>query len=175
VAALLLIDGGPPLRLPPGVDIPTAVAASLGPARQRLQMTFASREAYREFWRPHPALADDWSPVIEAYLDYDLVGEPPALRSSVGLEVLAQDSAELFDRPPGDEVLGRYAGPAGLLFVDKGLLGVEPGLYPPDEQDYWRVQLSAVTVETVPGLNHYTLVLRPDGAAQVADRLRRMA
>lgn len=175
VAALLLIDGGPPLRLPPGVDIPTAVAASLGPARQRLQMTFASREAYREFWRPHPALADDWSPVIEAYLDYDLVGEPPALRSSVRLEVLAHDSAELFDRPPGDDVLGPYAGPAGLLFVDKGLLGVEPGLYPPDEQDYWREQLSSVTVETVPGLNHYTLVIRPDGAAQVADRLRRMA
>ena len=174
VAGVVLIDGGLPLRLPPGVDLATAVTASLGPALQRLGMTFPSREAYLEFWRPHPALQADWSPMIETYLEYDLVGDPPNLRSSVLSDAVSQDSAELFDRPPGDDILAGYPGPARLLLVDKGLLGVEPGLYPPSEQAYWRGQLPQVTVESVPDLNHYTLVTSPAGAERVAAAVRRL-
>lgn len=172
VAGVVLIDGGLPLRLPPGVDVATAVEVSLGPALQRLGMTFPNRQAYLDFWRPHPALQADWSPMIETYLDYDLVGDPPDLRSSVSAEAVSQDSAELFDRPPGDDILAGYPGPARLLLVDKGLLGVEPGLYPPSEQSYWRAQLPQVTVESVPGLNHYTLVTSPVGAERVAATVR---
>lgn len=172
VAGVVLIDGGLPLRLPPGVDVATAVEASLGPALQRLGMIFPSREAYLDFWRPHPALQADWSPMIEAYLDYDLVGDPPDLHSSVSADAVSQDSAELFDRPPGDDVLAGYPGPARLLLVDKGLLGVEPGLYPPADQSYWRAHLPQVAVEGVPELNHYTLVTSPAGAERVAAAVR---
>ena len=35
-----------------------------------------------------------------------------------------------------------YSGPARLLLVEKGLLGVEPGLYSPAEQAYWRAPVS---------------------------------
>ena len=172
VAGLVLIDGGLPLQLPPGIDVATAVTASLGPALQRLGMVFPSREAYLDFWRPHPALHADWSSMVETYLDYELVGEEPELRSSVSADAVSQDSAELFERPTGDDVLAGYSGPARLLLVDKGLLGVEPGLYSPVEQSYWRAQLPQVTVESVPGLNHYTLVTSPTGAERVAAAVR---
>lgn len=172
VAGVVLIDGGLPLQLSPGMDIETAVEASLGPALQRLGMAFASRAAYLDFWRPHPALQADWSSMIETYLDYDLVGNPPQLYSSVSAAAVSQDSAELYERPPGDDILAGYPGPARLLLVDKGLLGVEPGLYPPSEQSYWRAQLPQVRVESVPGLNHYTLVTSPAGAERVAAAVR---
>jgi pimeloyl-ACP methyl ester carboxylesterase len=176
VGGLVLIDGGLPLEPPPGVDVPAAVQATLGPALQRLSMTFPTREAYLDFWRPHPALAADWSPDVEAYLAYDLVGTEPELRSSVVAEVVPEDSADLFRRPPGDDVLAGYPGPARLLWVDKGLLGVTPGLYPPAQQASWRARLGdRMPIESVPDLNHYTLVLRPDGAERVAAAIREVS
>lgn len=173
VAGLVLADGGLPLVPPAGATVADAVAATLGPALQRLQLTFPSRAAYLDFWRPHPALRADWNADVEAYLDYDLVGVEPELHSSVVADVVPQDSAELFRRPPGDDVLAGYDGPVRLLWVDKGLLGAAPGLYPPEQQAYWRDRLGErLPIETVPDLNHYTLVLRPEGAERVAAAIR---
>lgn len=173
VAGLVLIDGGLPLVPPPGVTVEDAVAATLGPALQRLLMTFPTKEAYLDFWRPHPALNADWSPDVEAYLLYDLIGTEPELHSSVVADVVPRDSADLFRQPSDDDVLAGYDGPARLLWVDRGLLGAEPGLYPPEQQASWRDRLAGrVEIESVPDLNHYTLVLRPDGAARVAAAVR---
>ena len=47
----------------------------------------------------HPAFAngDERDEDLVAYADHDLVGEPPALRSSVGEEVVRADAAELLE------------------------------------------------------------------------------
>lgn len=178
VRGLVLIDGGLPLRLPPGVDLATAAESGLGPALQRLRMTFPSRAAYRDFWRPHPALSADWSGAIEAYLDYDLVGTEPDLRSSVVTQAVMQDFGDRFSRPAVDEYenrstfFGAYEGAARFLLVDKGLFGEEPGLYSPDQRAFWAASVPGLVMETVPELNHYTLVLRPDGAERVAEAVR---
>ena len=172
VGGLVLVDGGLPLQLPPGLDLQTAAERGLGPALQRLRMTFPSRAAYRDFWRPHPALSADWNEAIEAYLDYDLAGTEPELRSSVVIEAAMEDLGDEFVRPDDDDLLGGYPGPVRMLFVDKGLLGVEPGLYSPQERAHWAGVLPGVVTETVPDLNHYTLVLRPDGAERVAAAVR---
>ena len=42
----------------------------LGPAAKRLAMTFTDHDAYRRFWREHPAFANAWSPAVERYVDY---------------------------------------------------------------------------------------------------------
>lgn len=172
VAGLVLVDGGLPLRLPPGMDVETAAAQGLGPAMQRLRMTFPTRAAYLDFWRPHPALSADWSEAIEAYLDYDLVGAEPKLHSSVVVDAVLQDFAEQFTEPPGGNLLGAYEGPARILVVDKGLLGQPPGIYPPEELARWAAAVPSLSIERVPDLNHYTLVLRPDGAERVAAAIR---
>ena len=48
VAALLLVDGGMPLRMPDGMTTDSLIAA-FGPAADRLSMTFPDYEAYRNF------------------------------------------------------------------------------------------------------------------------------
>src|SRR5690625_4820689 len=52
---LVLADGGLPLDSPDGVDPDAIMQAVLGPAIQRLAMTFPGHSAYRECWAKHPA------------------------------------------------------------------------------------------------------------------------
>jgi pimeloyl-ACP methyl ester carboxylesterase len=89
VGAVLMVDGGVPLMdiafigyLPFSNWLTEKIVHKLiGPSLARLDMSFASREEYHAFWRPHPAMKNDWSPYFERYLDYDLEGAPPRLRA----------------------------------------------------------------------------------------------
>jgi lipase len=168
VSGLVLVDGGLPFPPPVGIDADQAIALTLGPSLQRLQTTFPSRDAYRQFWRAHPALREAWSEAVADYVDYDLVGSPPELRSSVSVEAVLQDSRELFQDPDTADVLGGFSGPARLLVVSRGLLDQPPGLYPKEELVRWRSRLPSLTIDEVPQLNHYTIMLHPSGAARVA-------
>jgi lipase len=151
-----------------GIDVDQAIEQTLGPAVQRLQQTFPSRDAYRQFWQAHPALRDAWSDAVADYVDYDLVGSPPELRSSVSAKALRQDYLEQFQDPDTADVLGDFSGPARLLVVSRGLLDQPPGLYPAEELVRWRSRLPSVIIDEVPQLNHYTIILHPSGAARVA-------
>jgi lipase len=172
VSGLVLVDGGLPFPPPQGIGIDEALAVTLGPALQRLQMTFPSRDAYRRFWQAHPALRDSWSEAVADYVDYDLVGNPPELRSSVSQEAVLQDGRDQYDDPDTADVLGDFSGPAQLLVVSRGLLDQPPGLYPEEQLARWRSRLPSLTIEQVPQLNHYTILLQTSGAAQVAASIR---
>jgi hypothetical protein len=151
-----------------GITVDQAIELTLGPAIQRLQQTFPSREAYRRFWQAHPALREAWSDAVADYVDYDLVGSPPELRSSVSLQAVRQDARDQFHDPDTADVLGGFSGPARLLAMSRGLLDQTPGLYPADELVRWRGRLPPLIIEEVPQLNHYTIMLHPSGAARVA-------
>lgn len=161
--ATVLVDGGLPLVLPPGLS----VEDTLGPAAQRLTMEFADRAAYRQLWKAHPALAGAWNADIEAYVDYDLVGEAPRLHSSASREAMAVDSADLFGT--GAIAAALAALPAGtpLLTAPRGLLDAEP-LYSPGDLARWQARLPGIAVSEVPDVNHYTIVMGGRGAAAVA-------
>jgi lipase len=168
VSGLVLVDGGLPFPPPQGIDAEQAIAQTLGPALQRLQMTFPSREAYRRFWQAHPAFREAWSEAVADYVDYDLVGSPPELRSSVSSQAVFQDARDQIQDPDTADVLGGFAGPARLLVVSRGLLDQPPGLYPEEQLVRWRSRLPSLAIEEVPQLNHYTILLHPSGAARVA-------
>ncbi len=169
VASLVLLDGGIPFGLPDDASLEETIAATLGPASSRLGRTFATRTAYRDFWRDHPALRDEWDSTIEEYLDYDLTGEAPKLRSSVSAEAVGQDARELYGPSDPETVLGAYRGPVTLLTVPRGLLDEPPGLYPPGALD---ALAELIDVRRVPGLNHYTLLMAARGAERVAEAVR---
>jgi len=81
---LVLVDGGLPFPSPPeGVSVDDVLRATLGPAIERLSTTFASEQAYLDFFRAHPALTADWNDDIANYARYDLTGPPGELRSRV--------------------------------------------------------------------------------------------
>jgi lipase len=176
VSGLVLVDGGLPFPPPPqGIDVDQAIALTLGPALQRLQRTFPSRDAYHRFWRAHPALKEAWSDAIADYVDYDLVGTPPELRSSVSSPAVLQDARDQIQDPDAADLLGGFSGPARLLVVSRGLLDQPPGLYPQEELVRWRSRVPSLTIDEVPQLNHYTIMLHPYGAARVAAAVRTLS
>jgi lipase len=168
VLGLVLVDGGLPFAPPQEIDVDQAVALTLGPALQRLRRTFPSRDAYRQFWQAHPAFRGAWSEAVADYVDYDLVGDPPELKSSVSPQAVLQDGRDQFHDPDTADVLGGFSGPARLLAVSRGLLDQPPGLYPKEELVRWRSRLPSLIIDEVPQLNHYTIMLHPSGAARVA-------
>lgn len=165
---LVLLDGGVPLPRPRGVRVEDLVQAVLGPAAQRLAMTFESREAYRRFWQGHPAFADAWSPAVEAYVDYDLVPGPDGWRSAARYDAVAQDSTELGDGGVVEAAWAQLPAPPAFLRSPLGLLANPPGLYPPDALERFAAEHPGFRWEDVEGTNHYTLTLGERGAAAVA-------
>lgn len=175
VAAVVLVDGG--LALPGTTDAPVddVLDAVLGPAIARLSMTFADRDAYRDFWRAHPAIGGRyWRPEVETYVDYDLIGEPPECRSSVSLDAVRGDATEQLTVPEARDAVEHLTCPAHLLFASRGLLDGD-ALYPAAALDAMRPRWSTLASEAVVAdTNHYTIVLG-DGAPFVADTVRKVA
>ncbi len=163
-----LVDGGVPIVAPEGLDAEQALAATLGPAAQRLAMTFPSRSAYQSFWRGHPALANWWSEDIAAYVDYDLVGAVPELRSSCSFEAVKQDATELGSDGSLLDAWDNLAHELYFLRAPRGLLGERPGLYPPEVLARWQRRVPGFRWREVAGTNHYTLTLAGAGAGAVA-------
>lgn len=172
VASVLLVDGGLPLPEPPaGLSPDEVVAATIGPAAQRLEMTFADTGTYLDFWRDHPALGPAWSPEVAAYFAYDLVGDPPSCRSSVSLAAVRDDSVDLLDTMPVAERV--RALPAGTTFLraTHGMMGDPGGLYPRDLVEQHAADFPQLRIRDVDDTNHYTLVMSEPGARTVAAAL----
>jgi pimeloyl-ACP methyl ester carboxylesterase len=165
-AAVVLVDGGLPLDLPPGMPPVEAVRHVLGPTAARLEMRFPDSTAYRDFWRAHPAFAGREDPLLDAYFTYDLVGSEPELRPATTLATVEADS---IDQNTGTDVAGaldRMPRPTVLLAAERGLRGEAPPLYP----DLSRVRASAPRLgdaQRLPGTDHYSIVMSRDGAREV--------
>lgn len=173
VRSVVLVDGGIALPLPDGVEVDAVLESVLGPSMARLSMTFEDRGAYRAFWQQHPAVGGAyWSDLIESYVDYDLVGEPPVCRSSVSIDAVRGDATEQLTVPAVRDAIEALSCPAILLLAPRGLLDGDP-LYAPEALAAVRDRWPTVVEEaTVPATNHFTIVLG-DGAPSVAAAVRR--
>ena len=171
VTSIVLVDGGLPLAIPEGLDTDTMLKAVLGPAAERLTMTFPDRATYREFWQQHPALAGDWDERIADYVDYDLTGTEPELHPATAYAAVAEDSAELHG---GESLLAAITAlqhPTTILRSPRGLMNTDRGLYTLAELEAWDDRLPDLTVRNVEGVNHYTIVMgRGAGAGAEAVR-----
>ena len=167
VSQLVLVDGGLPTGRPQDPIPAGGIDAMLGPAAARLAMTFSSRESYRDFWRAHPAVGPIWGPAVQAYVDYDLVGEPPELRSSCREEAMRIDGAGVVDHATTAAALRRVTAPITFLRAERGLLDGPP-FYPEDAVARWLQGSPVVQARTVSDTNHYSLLLGAQGAAAVA-------
>lgn len=172
VSAVVLVDGGLPLDVPAGVGVDEAIQAVLGPAAQRLAMTFPNHAAYRAFWQRHPAFANDWGPVVADYVDYDLCGDEPRLRPSASFDAVAADSRDITLGAALPGALDRLQHPARLLLAERGLLDQVPPLYPNDALAPWRQKLPELRMDRVDDVNHYTITMHERGITHVAAAVR---
>lgn len=169
-AALLLVDGGYPLQRPPGVADDDLSATVLGPVAARLSREFPTREAYRDFWREHPAFRGAFTADIAEYADYDLVGDAPHMRTASTIDAIAADSLDLYGP---DWYLAALAGlgiPAPMLRAPRGLLDEPGGLYP--DLPVSPPLAPTMRVTDVDDVNHYTILMTDPGAGVVAVALR---
>ncbi|MGN6868801.1 MAG: alpha/beta fold hydrolase [Solirubrobacteraceae bacterium] len=173
VRAAVLVDGGltdPALQ---DVDPEPFLAAFLGPALARLDLTFADRAAYRDWWRAHPALAgsDVTNPDLIAYADHDLGGSAPELRSTVAREAVRADAHELFEM---GQPAHRLTVPVEMLRAPRGLQNEPTPMIAADLAAAWAVEApDQRRVTEVPDVNHYTLVMGASGARAVAQAIVR--
>ncbi|WP_328853971.1 alpha/beta hydrolase [Microbispora hainanensis] len=171
-AKVVLVDGGLPLPLPPGADPDEVLEATLGPAIARLSQTYPSVDAYLGFFRAHPALANDWSPLIEEYVRYDAAGPDDAVRSRAREDAVRQDGRWLLTEHEAIGTALKGIEPAPLLLrAPRGLLNQDVGMLPDDLTERWTAELPGLRDEVVPDCNHYTILFDPRCAAVVAARL----
>jgi pimeloyl-ACP methyl ester carboxylesterase len=182
LSAAILVDGGLPLPVPPDADSDTILAAVLGPSLTRLQMTFPSIDAYRQFWRAHPAfVAAEWTDDLIDYIDYDLA--PPEIdpqgatsyRSRVSEAAVRADGRDLLDGDRSRKALDSLAAPCLLLWAARGLQNEDRPLLPAETIADARALLPHLAVEEVPDTNHYLILLGDREAGVVAGEIRRLA
>lgn len=173
VSRLLLIDGGLPLAVPDGLDPQEVVAHVLGPTAARLSMRFGSVGEYLDFWRAHPAFADDWSPQLEEYLAYDLAPDGAgSFRPATAYETVVDDSTDMNLTSAVPDALAALRHPARLLTVPRGLQNEEPGLYAAERLPALLAEYPGLVHERIDGFNHYTIVMSAEGGRVIADRIR---
>lgn len=172
IDALVLVDGGIALPLRADKTPEEVIKAVLGPALARLEKTFPSRQAYQEFWQAHPAFqdADAWNDDVLAYVNYDLTGDPPNMRSVVNPAAIEVDSygpmaASMVTRI--DEVKT----PTLMLTAPRGLLNQAQPLLPVTAVNEAEARNDHLTVQQIEDTNHYS-ILTGSGAGPVANAVK---
>jgi pimeloyl-ACP methyl ester carboxylesterase len=173
-SAVVLVDGGVALPLPHGADPDALLAGVLGPALERLEMTFPDRAAYHAYWRGHPALEEPgaWNDDTEAWLDHDLTGSvEPALRSSASLDAVRFDGRELLVDHEVRRAFHGLTQRSVLLRAPRGLLNQVPPLLPDELLDPLRATWPIRMEMLVENTNHYSILLASRGAKAIATHL----
>lgn len=165
----VLIDGGIPLALPPGMSVDQVLPLVLGPAMARLAMNFESKEAYREYWKPQAAFVKGWSGVLDEYVDFDLKGDAPELKPATNPVSVEEDSRDLFESELISNALKNLDREVPLLRAQRGLQNEEVPLYPQPVLDAVLPQYPKVKLIQVEDVNHYDILLHDEGAARCAE------
>ena len=168
VKNLVLVDGGIPLPLPPGMTVAQVMPYVLGPAMTRLSMTFESVDAYRDYWKPQPAFARGWTPVLDEYIEYDLQGEAPNLKARTNPKAVEEDSEDLFVTKLLEKALENLTKDVLFIRAVRGLQNEEGGLYPEPVLAAILPKYPKLKVHTIADINHYEIMLEESGAEAVA-------
>jgi pimeloyl-ACP methyl ester carboxylesterase len=174
VATVVLLDGG--LPLPPG-DFGSAGA---GDGAQhglldRLESKFATVEEYVAYWHGHPALRGAWDEDIDAFVRCDFVEEEEGVRCVVQPTAVLTDIANLSFDGLTRRSVSRVRVPVRLLRAERGLIDDDP-IIPLQPLDEFLRDNPHVSVEMVPDVNHYTLLMGGGpGPRRVAATLAELA
>jgi pimeloyl-ACP methyl ester carboxylesterase len=162
VAKLVLIDGG--------LDVRPEVLDSLAPAVARVGAEFPSLEAFLERMRGLPMFAGRWNDYLERYFRYDVETLPSgAVRSKAALHAIAEEVQNL-----ARERLWvwhhQVRCPTLILRAPDGLLTATDCLMTEAEGRAMARAIPRSRLVTVPGTNHYTVLLAGHPAVRAALR-----
>ena len=167
VERIVLIDGGLPLPRDPDTDPEAFIEAMVGPSLRRLEVEFDSEESYFELWKSHPALEKHWDDAMRPALRHELAPKGAGLAVRANPEAIEVGAREITVGTEANEAAGRLAVPAHLIVVERGTTDQPGGMIPLQTAENAATANPELTMQYLPGLNHYTLLLGR-GAAPVA-------
>jgi lipase len=186
-ASLVLLDGGLPVQpetdgadsdQEPDDDEGGEAPGLLRRIEQtldRLEKTSATVDEYTAYWRYHPSLKSAWDEDIEAYVRTDFVADEGGVRCVVKLMPVLTDLSDLaLDGLTRTSVM-RVPAPVRLMRAERGVFDDDP-VIPLQELEEFVANHPHVSVELVPDVNHYTLLMGGGhGPSRVAATLAAMA
>ena len=173
----MLLDGGHPPDLPPGLDPDTHLDQILGPVVARLRRDFASQEEYLDSWRRLPTFAAvrgrlAWGPWVESFLAYDLGGDDGTLRVKAAEAGVRADFADMGDRAEAERRLAAVTAPLMVVRAEWGLAPGDPPVLADEAVGRIRRCCAPGLVDhVVADTTHYTIALADPGASTVAELL----
>jgi len=180
VRGVVLGDGGYFRALEPGEEARDRPRAIMGADwLDRLRMTLPSREVVLGVFRSLPAFSEWWNDDVELLLDAGLVETEGGVRSRC-LDVAADtDSTDYFTGTPHyvHSDLALIECPVHLVRAEHGFVLSPETMVPmisDAEVEEFQDRLPQLTVENVPGTNHYSVNFAPAGAQVIADAARKM-
>jgi lipase len=175
VAGVVLLDSGLPIISEQGAPDDDAEEDEPHGLLDRLERTFATVDDYVAYWHSHPALKSAWDEDIEAYVQCDYVEYDDGVHCVVEMTAVLTDLANLtFDGVTQTSVT-RLRTPVRLMRAERGLFDDDAFIPLPELQGFLRHN-PHVSVEMVPDVNHYTLLMGGgDGPRRVAATLAELA
>jgi pimeloyl-ACP methyl ester carboxylesterase len=162
--AVVLLDSGIPIA---------STGAEKEITRIPLALTWPSPDWAVELWRMHPAFTDAWDDDIETYVRYNLADRGGVCGLGAAPEAVRIDLAEIGDEDATRTALDGVQVPIELIRAERGVFDDDPVLSEAQLAAF-AAAYPAVQIETVPGTNHYTIVLGPGpGARRVAAVIER--
>ncbi len=175
VSGLVLIDGGYMPDVPVSDSGRPGLNAALAQRIAQLRQTYPSRQAYREFWRTQPHFPpEEWSPWVEAFLDYEVGGDSPVRPKASEAGVLA-DLGQAFQPETITERLKSIRVPSLLIRAERGFTPEQPPLFPDIVAEKFRFYVPHIEDHKLVGTTHYTVVLGKHAAARIADLICELA
>lgn len=171
VSRTVLIDGGIPLPLPPGMTVAQVLPLVLGPALARLAMTFTSQDSYRDYWKEQPAFVKGWSDALDEYVEYDLRGHGSELHPATQSRAVEEDSKDLFESELISSTLKSLKDEVLFIRAERGLQNEPTGLYPTAVLDYVLPLYPKLKLINIDDVNHYDMLLESSGARKVAQAI----
>jgi pimeloyl-ACP methyl ester carboxylesterase len=156
-AAVVLLDGGLPLVADQIVSDKADEGEPPG-LFDRFELTFATVDEYLAYWRNHPALKTAWDEDIDAFVRRDFVEREDGVRCIVKLDAVLKDVSDLmFDGVTWKSVT-RVRAPVQLMRAERGMYDDDPIIPLPELAEFLQ-ENPRVSVEMVPEVNHFTMVI----------------
>jgi lipase len=172
--AVVLLDGGLPLASEFVMSDDAEEDEPRG-VFDRLDSTCATVEEYVAFWRNHPALKRAWDEDIDAFVHCDYVEDDDGVHCVVNETAAMLESQDLLFDGLTRKSVTRVRAPVRLMRAERGMFDDEP-LIPMPELEEFLPGHSHISVETVPDVNHWTILLGGGhGPRRVASTLAQLA
>lgn len=159
VDRIVLVDGGLPLPRKPGDDVDEIIQGIVGPVLARFETEFVSEDAYFDQWMAHPAFESYWEDSMRDALAHELVASGDVFTVRANPEAISVSGRGFVADPDANEAASKLVVPTHLIVVEKDTMDRPGGLIPLQVAEDASASNPHLTMEYLPGLNHYTVIL----------------